>query len=94
MRKQTRGIGTYVIILAIIVLVMFLSDNLYKMSRNNYNFEKFSSDLVNKTVTGVDIYQNQNVPTGEVKVTIGFNENKTTENFYTPDVNEVVLLLR
>ena len=39
MRKQTRGIGTYIIILAIIVLVMFLSDNLYKMNRNNYNFD-------------------------------------------------------
>ena len=59
MRKQTRGIGTYIIILAIIVLVMFLSDNLYKMNRNNYNFESFSSDLNNKAITAVDIYQNQ-----------------------------------
>ena len=54
MRKQTRGIGTYIIILAIIVLVMFLSDNLYKMNRNNYNFESFSSDLNNKAISAVD----------------------------------------
>ena len=94
MRKQTRGIGTYIIILAIIVLVMFLSDNLYKMNRNNYNFESFSSDLNNKTITAVDIYQNQTAPTGEVEVTIGVNENKKTESFYTSDVNEVVSLLR
>ena len=94
MRKQTRGIGTYIIILAIIVLVMFLSDNLYKMNHNNYNFEKFSSDLANKTVTTVDLYQNQTAPTGEVEVTIGLNENKKTESFYTSDINEVVSLLR
>ena len=94
MRKQTRGFGTYFIILAIIVLVMFLSDNLYKMSRTNYNIENLKSDFKNKTVTGVDIYQNQTAPTGEVEVTIGFNENKKTESFYTQDVNEVVTLLR
>ena len=94
MRKQTRGIGTYIIILAIIVLVMFLSDNLYKMNHNNYNFENFSSDLANKTVTTVDLYQNQTAPTGEVEVTIGLNENKKTESFYTSDINEVVSLLR
>jgi len=93
-RKQTRGIGTYIIILAIIVLVMFLSDNLYKMNRNNYNFESFSSDLNNKAITAVDIYQNQTAPTGEVEVTLGVNENKKTESFYTSDVNEVVSLLR
>lgn len=94
MRKQTRGFGTYFIILAIIVLVMFLSDNLYKMSRTNYNIENLKSDFKNKTVTGVDIYQNQTAPTGEVEVTVGFNENKKTESFYTQDVNEVVTLLR
>ena len=94
MRKQTRGIGTYIIILAIIVLVMFLSDNLYKMNRNNYNFESFSSDLNNKAISAVDIYQNQTAPTGEIEVTLGVNENKKTESFYTSDVNEVVSLLR
>ena len=94
MRKQTRGIGTYIIILAIIVLVMFLSDNLYKMNRNNYNFESFSSDLNNKAISAVDIYQNQAAPTGEIEVTLGVNENKKTESFYTSDVNEVVSLLR
>ena len=94
MRKQTRGFGTYFIILAIIVVVMFLSENLYKMSHSNYNYEKFKADFDKKTITGVEIYQNQTAPTGEVEVTIGFNENRTTESFYTSDVNEVVALLR
>jgi len=93
-RKQTRGIGTYIIILAIIVLVMFLSDNFYKMSRTNYNIENLKSDFKNKSVTGIDIYQNQTAPTGEVEVTIGLNENKKTESFYTQDVKEVIALLR
>ena len=94
MRKQTRGFGTYIIIIAIIVLVMFLSENFYKMNRSNYNFENLKSDFKNKTVTEVDIYQNQTPPTGEVEVTIGLHKNKKTESFYTSDVNEVVSLLR
>ena len=94
MGKQTRGFGTYIIIIGIIALVMFLSDNLYKMNRSNYNIENLKSDFKNKTVSGVDIYQNQTAPTGEIEVTIGFNENQKKESFYTQDVNEVVSLLR
>ncbi|RKW47227.1 MAG: ATP-dependent zinc metalloprotease FtsH [Lachnospiraceae bacterium] len=73
---------------------MFLSDNFYKMSRTNYNIENLKSDFKNKSVTGIDIYQNQTAPTGEVEVTIGLNENKKTESFYTQDVKEVIALLR
>lgn len=94
MGKRTRGFGTYIIIIGIIALVMFLSDNLYKMNRSNYNIENLKSDFKNKTVSGVDIYQNQTAPTGEVEVTIGVNENQKKESFYTQDVNEVVSLLR
>ena len=93
MRKQTRGIGTYIIILGIIALVMFLSDNLYKMNRSNYNLENLKTDLKNKAVAGIDIYQNQATPTGEVEVAIGQNKDSRTESFFTPNVNEVVSLL-
>ena len=93
MRKQTRGIGTYIIILGIIALVMFLSDNLYKMNRSNYNLENLKTDLKNKVVAGIDIYQNQATPTGEVEVAIGQNKDSRTESFFTPNVNEVVSLL-
>jgi len=92
-RKQTRGIGTYIIILGIIALVMFLSDNLYKMNRSNYNLENLKTDLKNKAVAGIDIYQNQATPTGEVEVAIGQNKDSRTESFFTPNVNEVVSLL-
>ena len=78
MRKQTRGIGTYIIILGIIALVMFLSDNLYKMNRSNYNLENLKTDLKNKAVAGIDIYQNQATPTGEVEVAIGQNKDSRT----------------
>ena len=93
MRKQTRGIGTYIIILGIIALLMFLSDNLYKMNRSNYNLENLKTDLKNKVVAGIDIYQNQATPTGEVEVAIGQNKDSRTESFFTPNVNEVVSLL-
>ena len=94
MRKQTRGIGTYFIILAIVVIAMFLSDNLYNINRNNYNYENFKTDLGKKLVASVDIFQNQATPTGEVEVIIGKDKNQRNESFYVPDVNEVVSLLR
>ena len=94
MRKQTRGIGTYFIILAIVVIAMFLSDNLYNINRNNYNYENFKTDLGKKLVASVDIFQNQATPTGEVEVIIGKDKNQRNESFYVPDVNEVVNLLR
>ena len=94
MRKQTRGIGTYFIILAIVVIAMFLSDNLYNINRNNYNYENFKTDLGKKIVDSVDIFQNNATPTGEVEVIIGKDKNQRNESFYVPDVNEVVNLLR
>ena len=94
MRKQTRGIGTYFIILAIVVIAMFLSDNLYNINRNNYNYENFKTDLGKKIVDSVDIFQNQATPTGEVEVIIGKDKNQRNESLYVPDVNEVVNLLR
>lgn len=94
MRKQTRGIGTYFIILAIVVIAMFLSENMYNINRNNYNYENFKTDLSKKIVDSVDIFQNQATPTGEVEVIIGKDKNQRNESFYVPDVNEVVNLLR
>ena len=94
MRKQTRGIGTYFIILAIVVIAMFLSENMYNINRNNYNYENFKTDLGKKIVDSVDIFQNQATPTGEVEVIIGKDKNQRNESFYVPDVNEVVNLLR
>ena len=94
MRKQTRGIGTYFIILAIVVIAMFLSENMYNINRNNYNYENFKTDLGKKIVDSVDIFQNNATPTGEVEVIIGKDKNQRNESFYVPDVNEVVNLLR
>ena len=94
MRKQTRGIGTYFIILAIVVIAMFLSENMYNINRNNYNYENFKTDLGKKIVDSVDIFQNNATPTGEVEVIIGKDKNQRNESFYVPDVNEVVSLLR
>ena len=73
---------------------MFLSDNLYNINRNNYNYENFKTDLGKKIVDSVDIFQNQATPTGEVEVIIGKDKNQRNESFYVPDVNEVVTLLR
>ncbi len=94
MKRQARGLGTYFIIMAIVVAAMLLSENFYKMNRNNYNFENFRADLKSKAVISVEIYQSQTAPAGEVSVALSVNKEVKSVRFYTSDVNEVVSVLR
>ena len=68
MKDQLKGLGTYVVILVVILVAMLLSDSLYNMSHDTYNYDAFLSDLRAGRVSSVEIYQNQTVPTGEVEV--------------------------
>nr|WP_207725169.1 ATP-dependent zinc metalloprotease FtsH [Anaerocolumna cellulosilytica] len=67
-----------------------LNDRLNKKISENYEIGNFVSDLNESKLVKVDIYQNIEVPTGEVVVTY---ENGGREQFYTPDVNKVLDLV-
>lgn len=90
MRRQLKGYGFYIIILGIILVAMLLSDSLNNTGTQNYEYNNFLKDLENNTVEKVDLYQNQEVPSG--KVTVTFNDGKR-EQFNVPDVNSVTELL-
>ncbi len=90
MRRQLKGYGFYIIILGIILVAMLLSDSLNNTGTQNYEYNNFLKDLENNTVEKVDLYQNQEVPSG--KVTVTFNDGKK-EQFNVPDVNSVTELL-
>ena len=64
MRKQIKGYGFYLIILAIIFITVFLSDSLEINNQNAYNRARFDEDLEAGRVSYVDIYPNVDVPTG------------------------------
>ncbi|WP_455715369.1 ATP-dependent zinc metalloprotease FtsH [Anaerosporobacter sp.] len=83
-----KGLGFYAIILAIIVMAMLLSDSLNKVSTDSYSLSQFAADLKEKTIKTIDVYMNEEVPTGQVKVT--FVDNNTSgASFYVADTSKV-----
>ncbi|BCJ92646.1 ATP-dependent zinc metalloprotease FtsH [Anaerocolumna cellulosilytica] len=90
MRRQLKGYGFYIIIISLLFAAFLLNDRLNKKISENYEIGNFVSDLNESKLVKVDIYQNIEVPTGEVVVTY---ENGGREQFYTPDVNKVLDLV-
>ena len=87
MRQQMRtGIGFYVLILVIIAAAVYISGSLDSGNGNTYNMTSFKQDLEDGEVKGVTILPNEEVPTGEVDVTLS---NNSTKYFYVSDVKEV-----
>lgn len=83
-----RGLGFYFLILAIIIAAMYFSGNTSATSDSTYNHITFMDDITNKAdnISKIQIYPNQEVPTGEVVVTY---KNGDKVSFYTPDVKEI-----
>ncbi len=88
MKKQIRtgGIGFYVLILAIIFMAVYVSGAFKQGSDNSYNIYQFEKDLGNGKVQSVEVFPNEEVPTGEVKVVLN---NKKAISFYVSDVNKI-----
>ncbi|CRZ35348.1 cell division protease FtsH [Herbinix hemicellulosilytica] len=87
MRKQMKGYGFYLVILAIIFATVFLSDNFDNYNQNTYNYLRFVNDVNDGKVSYVDIYPNEEVYTGEVKVR--FSDRDGKESFHVLDVREI-----
>ncbi|WP_167955334.1 ATP-dependent zinc metalloprotease FtsH [Anaerosporobacter faecicola] len=83
-----KGLGFYAIILAIIVFAMLLSDSLNKVSTESYSLSQFTADLKEKTIKSIDVYMNEEVPTGQVKVTFS-DSNKSNASFYVADTSKI-----
>ena len=76
-----RGYGFYMLVLIIVLLAITLSDSMSKNS-NGYGFLDYKEDLKNGKVSGVVIYQNEEAPTGEVRVVF---KDSSAKQFYVTD---------
>jgi len=85
-KNRFRGFGFYIVLLIIIFFITMFSNSINNNEAESYNKAKFLEDIQNGTIKSVDIYQNQEVPTGEVRVT--FTDNKV-EVFNVLDVREI-----
>ncbi len=89
MKRSYRGIGFYVILILIIVLIWYL------MSRGqntgiSYTYMQFQKDLQENQVVAAEVSQNQEVPTGEIRVTL---VDRGTRELFVSDVKEAETLL-
>ncbi len=85
MKKSMRGYGFYAIILLIIFAALYLSEGLGGGNTQNYSYVDYINSLTSGTVKAVDIYQNEEAPTGEVKVT---TEDGKSYSLYVADTKE------
>ena len=67
-------------------MAVYVSGAFRQGSDNSYNIYQFEKDLGNGTVQSVEVFPNEEVPTGEVKVVLN---SKKTISFYVSDVNKI-----
>lgn len=86
--------GTYLVILAIVIIAMLISEKFYEFGHGAYNYTFFAKDLENNAVKAVEIHQNQVAPAGEIEVVLKNGSEDRKESFFAPDVNEVIKAMR
>lgn len=66
-----RGFGFYAIAIVILVVAYWLSGNFSSSTSNSYNYYDFKNDIASNAsnIKSIDIYQNEETPSGSVKVT-------------------------
>ena len=89
MRKQYRGIGFYIILILLIVLIWYLMSR-GQNTGTSYTIMQFREDLKENRVVSAEISQNQEVPTGEIKAVL---LDRGVRELYVSDVKEIETLL-
>ncbi len=77
MKKSMRGYGFYVIILLIIISAVYLSESFANNGTEKHSYVDYIADLQGGSVASVDIFQNEEAPTGRVRVNFSDGKNYT-----------------
>ena len=85
--RRWKGYGFFVAMAAIILIAMISSDFMSGWTEENYTYTQFKDDLSNHKIQSVVVGQNEQVPTGEIRVTM---KDSKKHSFYAPDVNVVI----
>ncbi len=85
--RKWKGYGFFVAMAAIILIAMISSDFMSGWTEENYTYTQFKDDLSTHKIQSVVVGQNEQVPTGEIRVTM---KDSKKHSFYAPDVNVVI----
>ena len=83
--KNFKGYGFFVVMLFVIIIAYISSDYFMNAAKASYTYAQFKQDLSSGMVKSVEVLQNAEVPTGELRV----KYSKETKSVYVPDVNDV-----
>lgn len=92
MKKQMKGFGIYVIIM-LLVMAAFYYIAIYNKDTDNYNYSDFISDLDEKEVDEVTVYQNKEVPTGKIVVKLKNGDRHSIQVASAADTEERLIEL-
>ena len=87
--KNFKGYGFFFVFLFVIIIAYISSDYFMNAAKASYTYAQFKQDLSAGMVKSVEVLQNAEVPTGELRV----KYSKETKSVYVPDVNDVLEFL-
>jgi cell division protease FtsH len=90
MNRRFKGIGFYLLISVVAIMVAILVNDSVKRD-NNYTEGKLIEDLKANKVVSAEINPNAEQPTGQIDIAL---EDKSTKSLYATDVNETKNLLQ
>lgn len=88
---RTGGLGFYILVIAIIFVAVYISSEMGDAAKDGYNINTFRQEIAQDKIESVEIYPNQETPTGEVSITY---QDDTSRSFYVSDVTEVEDILK
>lgn len=87
MKDSSKGIGFYVLIIALVILFVYMFRNGFDTRMASYSYQRFEEALENKEISYVEIHPNEQVPTGQLLITL--EDNDTPVKLNVADVKEV-----
>ena len=90
MKKSMKGYGFYLMLLLIILAIVFLNQNYKNSTSDAYTKIEFLQNVEQGNIKSVQIYPNQETPTGKVKVILSNGETRT---FNASNVEEIENIL-
>ena len=76
MKDSSKGIGFYVLIIALVILFVYMFRNGFDTRMASYSYQRFEEALENKEISYVEIHPNEQVPTGQLLITLEDNDTR------------------
>ena len=85
--SMRKGLGFYLLLFFLGFCIVLWLQNKNQGADVDYTIDNFQSEIADDLIASVEIYQNSDVPTGDIFIT--YRTTGATKEFYVSDVNKV-----